>query len=107
MTSMKSLSNAASLMGQRSVEARINRWGKRGFVKRMRVWGKLGGRLEAAARSRRKKAESEVANYTRGGPWLYSFIFAETRVQESAKTTLRTISAPAFTESGQLMDPIL
>ena len=37
-------SQAASLMGKRSVEARIKKWGKREFKRKMREWGKLGGR---------------------------------------------------------------
>jgi hypothetical protein len=41
---MASISNAASLMGRRSAEARIKRWGKREFLAKMREWGKLGGR---------------------------------------------------------------
>ena len=40
----KDVSNAASLMGQRSAEARVEKWGKKEFVRRMREWGKLGGR---------------------------------------------------------------
>ena len=36
-------SSAASLMGRRSVEARIKRWGKQEFKRRLREWGKLGG----------------------------------------------------------------
>lgn len=41
---MEPVSQAASLMGRRSAEARQKKWGKREFVKRMREWGKLGGR---------------------------------------------------------------
>jgi hypothetical protein len=41
---MKTVRNAASLMGRRSVEVRMKRWGKREFVAKMREWGKLGGR---------------------------------------------------------------
>jgi hypothetical protein len=37
-------SRAASLMGKRSAEARIKKWGKAEFNRRMREWGKLGGR---------------------------------------------------------------
>jgi hypothetical protein len=37
-------SNAASLMGRRSAEARKKKWGKREFERRLREWGKLGGR---------------------------------------------------------------
>jgi hypothetical protein len=41
---MKKLGNAASVMGQRSAEARKKKWGKKEFARRMREWGKLGGR---------------------------------------------------------------
>jgi len=37
-------SSAASLMGRRSAEARIEKWGKQEFTRKMRAWGKLGGR---------------------------------------------------------------
>jgi len=40
---MTTVRNAASLMGRRSAEVRIERWGKREFVAKMREWGKLGG----------------------------------------------------------------
>jgi len=50
---MANLSNAASLMGRRSVEARIKRWGKREFVAKMREWGKLGGRPRNSGKSQR------------------------------------------------------
>ena len=36
-----------------------------------------------------------MATYKRGGVWWYSFIFAGKRVQESAKTTLRTVAREA------------
>jgi hypothetical protein len=49
------MSRAASLMGRRSVEARIKKWGKREFTKRMQEWGKLGGRPR---RSGKKKAKA-------------------------------------------------
>jgi hypothetical protein len=45
---MKTLSSAASVMGQRSAEARKKKWGKKEFVRRMREWGKLGGRPRKA-----------------------------------------------------------
>ena len=41
---MKTLSEAASLLGRRSAEARRKKWGKKKFERRMREWGKLGGR---------------------------------------------------------------
>lgn len=40
----KEASEAASVLGRRSVETRIGKWGKRGFKQRLRDWGKLGGR---------------------------------------------------------------
>lgn len=39
---------AASLMGRRSGEVRIQKWGKEEFIRRMRDWGKLGGRPPVA-----------------------------------------------------------
>ena len=41
---MNSISQAASMMGRRSAEARIKKWGHEEFIKRMQEWGKLGGR---------------------------------------------------------------
>lgn len=41
---MADVTSAASVLGRRSVQARIKRWGKRRFVAKMREWGKLGGR---------------------------------------------------------------
>ncbi len=40
----KDASEAASLLGKRSAQARIKKWGKQEFQRRMREWGKLGGR---------------------------------------------------------------
>ena len=47
---METMSQAASLMGRRSVEVRVKAWGKREFVKRMREWGKLGGRPKGSGK---------------------------------------------------------
>ena len=52
---MEPINRAASLMGQRSVEARTTRWGRREFVKRMREWGKLGGRPKGSGKKQTKK----------------------------------------------------
>ena len=52
---MGNINNAASLMGRRSVEARIKRWGKREFVAKMREWGKLGGRPKGSGTKRQSK----------------------------------------------------
>jgi len=41
---MTKISEAASLMGRRSAEVRIKKWGKAEFERRMRAWGRLGGR---------------------------------------------------------------
>jgi hypothetical protein len=40
----KEASSAASMLGRRSVQARIKKWGKGEFKRRMQEWGKLGGR---------------------------------------------------------------
>ena len=51
---MTDISKAASLMGQKSAKARVQKWGRKEFVQHMREWGKLGGgskaRREATAR---------------------------------------------------------
>jgi hypothetical protein len=41
---MTNVSAAASILGRRSAQARLKRWGKREFSRRMSEWGKLGGR---------------------------------------------------------------
>jgi hypothetical protein len=41
---MTEVSQAASLLGRKSVEARKKKWGKKEFVRKMQAWGKLGGR---------------------------------------------------------------
>ena len=45
-------SSAASLMGRRSAEARIKKWGKREFTRKMREWGKLGGRPKGSGKKK-------------------------------------------------------
>jgi hypothetical protein len=55
MKLMETMSQAASLMGRRSVEVRVKAWGKREFVKRMREWGKLGGRPKGGGKKPAKK----------------------------------------------------
>jgi hypothetical protein len=52
---VKPLSEAASLLGRRSAEARRKKWGKKEFVRRMREWGKLGGRPKKAKKTNAKK----------------------------------------------------
>jgi hypothetical protein len=53
--SMSTVRGAASLMGRRSVEVRIKRWGKREFIAKMRDWGKLGGRPKGSGTKKRLK----------------------------------------------------
>jgi hypothetical protein len=48
------ISNAASMLGKKSAQARIERWGHREFQRRMREWGKLGGR------PRKSKADKKI-----------------------------------------------
>ena len=45
-------SSAASLMGKRSAEARMKKWGKAEFNRRMREWGKLGGRPRGSGKKK-------------------------------------------------------
>jgi hypothetical protein len=52
MEQMEPINEAASLMGQRSAEARVKKWGKKEFVKRMREWGKLGGRPKGSGKKK-------------------------------------------------------
>ena len=53
---MTDLSKAASLMGQKSAEARAKKWGKKEFARRMQEWGKLGGRPRGS-RTKSKRGE--------------------------------------------------
>jgi hypothetical protein len=48
------VSRAARLLGRRSAEARIKKWGKREFVKKMQEWGKLGGRPKGSGERQKK-----------------------------------------------------
>jgi hypothetical protein len=43
-------SQAASILGKKSAEARRKAWGEREFIKRMRAWGKLGGRPKGSGK---------------------------------------------------------
>jgi hypothetical protein len=52
---MSTISTAASLLGRRSAEARIKKWGKREFVYKMREWGKLGGRPKGSGNKQQLK----------------------------------------------------
>jgi hypothetical protein len=57
---MEPVSRAASLLGRRSVDARVKAWGKAEFDKRMREWGKLGGRPKGS----RKETKAPGAEMT-------------------------------------------
>ena len=50
---MDKINKAASLMGQKSAEARKKKWGKKEFERRMREWGKLGGRPKGSGKEKR------------------------------------------------------
>jgi hypothetical protein len=52
---MTDVSKAASLMGRRSAEARIKKWGQKEFVRRMQEWGKRGGRPKGSGKVRDNK----------------------------------------------------
>ena len=45
---MSIITEAASIMGRKSVKVRRQKWGEQEFIRRMRVWGKLGGRPRKA-----------------------------------------------------------
>ena len=45
-------SSAASLMGRRSAEVRMKKWGKQEFMRKMREWGKLGGRPKGSGKKK-------------------------------------------------------
>lgn len=47
-------SEAASLLGKRSVKARREAWGKEEFQRRLQQWGKLGGRPRKQAKEEAK-----------------------------------------------------
>jgi len=71
MMVMVTLTNAAGLMGRRSAQVRIQKWGRAEFVRRMQEWGKLGGRPSkpkqtAAAVDSRRKNQSQRGR-SRGG----------------------------------------
>ncbi len=53
------VSEAASLMGRKSVEARKKKWGKKEFVRRLREVGKLGGRPKGSGRKKKLKRGGE------------------------------------------------
>ena len=51
---MTDVTKAASLMGRKSAQARIEKWGKKEFVRRMQEWGKLGGRPKGSLKKTTK-----------------------------------------------------
>lgn len=51
---MTDVSDAASLMGHKSAEARKKKWGKKEFERRMREWGKLGGRPKGSGKKQKR-----------------------------------------------------
>jgi hypothetical protein len=53
---MADVSKAASLMGHRSVQVRIKKWGRAEFVRKMREWGKLGGRPIGSGKKQKRVA---------------------------------------------------
>ncbi len=55
---MPNLAQAANLLGRRSAQVRIQKWGKQEFVRRMREWGKLGGRPRSEERRPGKGSKS-------------------------------------------------
>ena len=52
--SVTDVSKAASLMGRKSAEARMKKWGKKEFVRKMQEWGKLGGRPKGSGKKKTK-----------------------------------------------------
>jgi hypothetical protein len=54
MECMTKIGHAASLMGRRSVQTRVKKWGKEEFLRRMREWGKLGGRPKGSGKKPRR-----------------------------------------------------
>jgi hypothetical protein len=48
----RTISDAASLMGRRSAEARLEKWGKKEFLRRMKAYGKLGGRPKGSGKKK-------------------------------------------------------
>ena len=54
---MINVSKAASLMGRKSAQARMKKWGKKEFVRRMQEWGKLGGRPTGSKKKKLNRGE--------------------------------------------------
>ncbi len=51
---MTEVSQAASLLGRKSAEARRKKWGKKEFVRKMQEWGKLVGRPKGSGKAKQK-----------------------------------------------------
>jgi len=51
---MTDVSKAASLMGCKSAEARVQKWGRKEFVRKMQEWGKLGGRPKGSSKESKR-----------------------------------------------------
>jgi hypothetical protein len=61
-------SEAASLMGRRSVKARIEKWGEAEFQRKLQEWGKLGV-PRAPGTSKPRKAASDAV--FKRGDWCW------------------------------------
>ena len=53
---MTNVSEAASVMGRRSAEARRKKWGQKEFMRKMRDSGRLGGRPRGTGKRTKTKA---------------------------------------------------
>jgi len=56
---MSNVSQAASLLGRRSAQVRLEKWGKEEFERRMREWGKLGGRPKNRTDNQNREGDSD------------------------------------------------
>ena len=81
---MKEVSQAASLLGRKSVEARRKKWGKKEFVRKMQEWGKMGGQSQGQ-RQEDSEGRQTVSIYKRGGVYWYKFMWQNRSVRESTK----------------------
>ena len=65
--SKSNVSEAASLMGLRSVKARKEQWGEAEYRRRMQEWGKLGGRPKGRPRKATIAGAGNRKGKKRGG----------------------------------------
>ena len=65
--SKSNVSEAASLMGRRSVKARKEQWGEAEYRRRMQEWGKLGGRPKGRPRKATIAGAGNRKGKKRGG----------------------------------------